>query len=90
MIEVLFENSFKKIFKKKIKKNPDTVISFLNSFQKFLKDPFDKSLKTHKLSGRLNQLWAFSLEEDLRVIFFFVENHNKAVFIDIGSHDEVY
>ena len=27
MIEVLFENSFKKIFKKKIKKNPDTIFN---------------------------------------------------------------
>jgi mRNA-degrading endonuclease YafQ of YafQ-DinJ toxin-antitoxin module len=37
----------------------------------------------------LKDLWSFSLGYDLRVIFFFAED-NKAVLIDIGSHEEVY
>ena len=30
------------------------------------------------------------LELPLRVIFFFEENQTKAIFIDIGKHDQVY
>jgi mRNA-degrading endonuclease YafQ of YafQ-DinJ toxin-antitoxin module len=41
------------------------------------------------LSGELKGLWSFSIEYDCRVIFEFIED-NKALFIDIGSHDEVY
>lgn len=55
----------------------------------FLKNPFDPALKTHKLSGRLKDLWAFSLGYDLRVVFYFF-SPDQAVFVDIGTHDEVY
>lgn len=33
--------------------------------------------------------WSFTVEYDLRVIFKFVES-NKALFEDIGTHDDVY
>jgi mRNA-degrading endonuclease YafQ of YafQ-DinJ toxin-antitoxin module len=57
--------------------------------EKFTVDPFDPSLKTHKLSGKLNELWSFSIDYDEWVISYFTEDE-KAVFVDIGSHDEVY
>jgi len=50
---------------------------------------FEPQLKTHKLTGKLQDLWSFSIDYDLRVIFYFV-NETNAVFVDIGSHDEVY
>lgn len=55
----------------------------------FTNDPFDPSLRTHKLSGKLKDLWSFSLEYDGRLLFYFTDDAN-AVFVDIGSHDEVY
>lgn len=57
----------------------------------FIYDPFDSKLKTHKLSGKLKRLWSFSIEYDLRVVFFFTdEKPRKAIFVDLGTHDEVY
>lgn len=64
MIKVAFENSFKKSLRKKIMKNSNLFITFLECFQKFVKDPFDISLRTHKLSGKLKDLWAFSIEDE--------------------------
>jgi mRNA-degrading endonuclease YafQ of YafQ-DinJ toxin-antitoxin module len=55
----------------------------------FILDPFDPTLKTHKLSGKLKDLWSFSVGYDERVLFYFTEDE-KAVFVDMGSHDEVY
>jgi len=55
-----------------------------------IEDPFHPSLKTDKLSGKLKDLWRFSLEYDLRVIFYFEDNDSKAIFTSFGSHDEVY
>ena len=52
-------------------------------------NPYDPSLKTHKLSGKLQEFWSFSIDYDERVLFYFTEDE-KAVFVDIGSHDEVY
>lgn len=52
----------------------------------FVKDPFCKSLKTHKLKGKLKNKWSFSVTYSYRVLFDF-KDKNKAVFYDIGDHD---
>lgn len=62
---------------------------FWKKLELFIIDPFEPSLKTHKLSGKLKDLWSFSVEYDERVVFYFTEDE-KAVFVDIGSHNEVY
>ena len=54
-----------------------------------IKDPFNSRLRTHKLTGRLEGLWAFSVSFDCRVIFKFL-GKTEILMIDIGGHDEVY
>ena len=89
-MEVAFSNSFKKAFKKRVK-GTDTELEFWTRLELFIIEPFDTALKTHKLSGKLKNLWSFSVEYDLRVIFYFTKDKpKKAVFVDIGKHDEVY
>ena len=89
-MEVSFSESFKKAFKKRVK-STEIETEFWISLELFLNDPFDPRLKTHKLSGKLKDLWSFSLEYDLRVVFFFTKDKpKKAVFVDIGTHNEVY
>ncbi|WP_254563643.1 type II toxin-antitoxin system YafQ family toxin [Oscillatoria sp. HE19RPO] len=88
-MEVSFSSAFKRAFKKKIKGSPDLEARFWQKLELFIIDPFEPSLKTHKLSGKLKDLWSFSVEYDERVVFYFTEDE-KAVFVDIGSHDEVY
>jgi addiction module RelE/StbE family toxin len=51
----------------------------------FRKDCFDKSLKTHKLKGKLKNIWAFSINHSYRIIFKFDKN-NDVGLIDIGTH----
>jgi len=89
-MEIAFSSSFKRAFKKKIKERKEIEDLFWETATLFIQDPFHSSLKTHKLTGKLKNLWSFSVEYDLRVIFYFEENNSKAVFVDIGSHDEVY
>jgi mRNA-degrading endonuclease YafQ of YafQ-DinJ toxin-antitoxin module len=88
-VEVSFSSSFKRSFKKRIKGNADLEARFWQRLEQFTREPFDPSLKTHKLSGKLKDLWSFSIDYDERVLFYFTEDE-KAVFVDIGSHDEVY
>ena len=88
-MEVSFSSSFRRAFRKQIKGTPDLEARFWTKVEMFTNDPFEPSLKTHKLSGRLKNLWSFSLAYDERVLFYFTDNGN-AVFVDIGNHDEVY
>ena len=55
----------------------------------FLFDPFSVQLKTHKLGGRLLGLWSFSVDDDCRVVFEFLDDGN-VLLIEVGKHNEVY
>ncbi len=89
MVEISFSSPFKRAFKKRIKGNTELEARFWQKLEQFTVDPFDPSLKTHKLSGKLREFWSFSVSYDERVLFYFTEDE-KVVFVDIGSHDEVY
>lgn len=88
-MNVAFSSSFKRAFQKRIKNNIEIEDRFWTRLDWFTQDPFDPRLRTHKLSGELADLWSFSVTYDVRVIFYF-PGEEKAVFIDIGTHDEVY
>ena len=88
MTPVFFSSAFKRAFKKRIAGQKDLEGKFWKRVQIFTVDPFDPRLRTHKLSGRLSELWSFSIAYDLRVIFYFLPQ-NRAMFENIGSHDEV-
>lgn len=58
------------------------------ALRRFASDPLDPLLRTHKLKGELEGWWAFSVDDDLRVVFRW--DGDVAVLLLIGSHDEVY
>jgi len=89
MTDVAFSSSFKRAFKRKIKGNAVLEARFWERLEIFQNNPFDQRLRTHKLSGRLKDLWSFSIEYDLRVVFSFLEG-DRVLLVDIGSHEEVY
>ena len=53
-----------------------------------IRNPFASILKTHKLSGQLKECFASKINYKYRVIFILTDI--EVIFIDIGSHDEVY
>jgi mRNA-degrading endonuclease YafQ of YafQ-DinJ toxin-antitoxin module len=89
-MEVAFSDSFKKTFKKRIKSTVAEAEFWLR-LELFIDNPYESKLKTHKLSGKLKGLYSFSVHSSLRVVFYFTkDNPVKAIFVDIGTHDEVY
>ena len=58
------------------------------ALRRFAADPGDPLLRTHKLKGELDAYWAFSVEDDLRVLFRW--NGDEAFLVNLGSHDQVY
>ena len=89
MTAVAFSSSFKRAFKKRIEGRKALEAKFWKRVAMFKENPHDARLRTHKLSGDLQEFWSFSVEYDARVVFQFVGS-KRAVFEDIGSHDEVY
>jgi len=56
--------------------------------RRFAADPLDPLLRTHKLKGGLQGYWAFSVDDDLRVLFR--RDAATSTLIALGSHDEIY
>ena len=55
---------------------------------RFAADPRDPLLRTHKLKGDLADYWAFSVDDDLRVLFRW--EGDMCFLVGVGTHDEVY
>lgn len=55
----------------------------------FESNPKHPSLRLHKLSGTLDNMWSLSITMSIRMIYRLISKET-AYFIDIGTHDEVY
>ena len=64
MIKVNWDQGFKRIYKKKVKNNEELKKRFWDAMDLFSKEPFNPRLRTHKLTGKLQGLWAFSVAFD--------------------------
>ena len=58
------------------------------ALRRFAADSLDPLLRTHKLKGELDRYWAFSVDDDLRVLFRW--EGDEAFLVSLGTHDEVY
>ncbi len=73
-------------FLRQLKKLPfdlqEEVFEKIDLFEENYRHP---SLKTHKLKGKMNYLYAFSVNYSYRIIF---EIHNdEALLLEIGTHE---
>lgn len=76
-------------FLRKAKKLHEPQASMLRAaLRRFAADPQDPLLRTHKLKGDLDAYWAFSVDDDLRVLFRW--ESDEAFLVNLGSHDQVY
>ena len=51
----------------------------------FRNNPFDRRLKTHKLSGQFEGFWSFSVDYRHRIIFE-LKSESSVIFHIIGDH----
>lgn len=83
--KILYTPQFQKSWKKiplKIQKKAE------KKERLFRQNAFHPFLKTHKLTGQLDNYWSFSIDHSTRVVFRFLKE-NQVLFVDVGSH-EIY
>ena len=88
MIEFIWDESFKRKYKKLTHYDSNFKSIFWKKFKKFSENPNAPTFKTHKLSGKLSNCYSATFEYDCRIIFQYIDS-NTILLIDIGSHDEV-
>lgn len=55
-MKIVWDNSFKRAFRKLVKKNPEMGDKIINVLKLLAIDPLTPSLKSHKLTGSLEGL----------------------------------
>ena len=96
MRTLIWGKTFVKAFKRVIKKAPKQRDNIEYTLSLLAENPFDPSLVSHKLKGKLSDSWACTVGYDLRIIFEFVKSESEEqaeddiLLLEIGTHDEVY
>ena len=94
MKNLVWSPKFVRKFKRIAKKNPQLRIQIEKILESLMEDPFDSSLRTHKLKGDLDGVWSCSVDYDNRILFEFIvdiESGEEEIFLlTLGSHDDVY
>lgn len=78
-IHPFFEKNYKKLPKEIKERAREKEIIFIEN-------PFYPTLKTHKLSGKEKESWAFWINYSYRIKFVFLSD-KEVLFLDIGTHD---
>ena len=94
MRTLVWSASFKRAFKQLARHRPQLTTKAELVLQQLSEDPFDPTLRTHKLKGKLGGSWACSVDYDTRILFDFVRdpnsNEEEILLLTVGTHDEVY
>lgn len=88
-MNVIFDTKLVRDLKKLKRKDSRLVDLVLKKLELFKLRQDLPSLRLHKLTGSMRNLWSISINESIRMIFYYVDE-NIATFIDIGKHEEVY
>ena len=83
-------DTFERTSIKFFKKHRDLVPRFKKVIDQLKDNPFDSSLKTHKLKAGLSGYYACSLNYKYRIILTIEIIDEEIILVDIGSHDRVY
>ena len=89
-MQLLREKSYFRQEIKFFKKHPNLVDKYANLLKKLANDPFEPSLKLHKLQGNLAKFHAVRLTYEYRIVLVVMMVDEQIILVDIGTHDEVY
>jgi addiction module RelE/StbE family toxin len=87
---VVTSEQFLRQARKFFRKHPDLRPRFVKVVQDLQNDPFQPHLALHPLTGKLSGLHAVSLTYSYRITLTLLISEKEVIFLDIGSHDEVY
>lgn len=86
-MEVKLSSRFKKSFRKLHPRIQEKAIEKMRIFEE--SKSFDSHLNAHKLHGKQKAEWAYSVDRSYRISFIFL-NGSKVLYLNIGTHDELY
>ena len=90
MNKIIYTDSYIKKAKKFAKKHPELLSQYEKTLKLLELNPFHPSLRLHKLTGKLSELYSVSINMTYRISIDFIIDDKKIIPINVGKHDEVY
>lgn len=88
-MKIRFYRRFKKAYKNRIASNKNLVSQTEERIALFKSNRKHPTLRDHPLVGAKRSLRAFSITGDTRIVYLPI-SENEVIFIDIGTHNQVY
>lgn len=83
-------DSFTRCYKKFLAQHPNLKKKILERLELLRHNPYAPVLRFHKLTGRLEDFYAITIDYDTRIVIDPDFDNDIFYLVDIGSHDEVY
>ena len=87
MKDIALSASFVKKAKEIRNKDRNLYKKIQKQLELFQNNPHHLSLRTHKLTGDLKNVWSVSIDKSYRMLY---QDGNLYYFFDLGTHDQVY
>lgn len=85
------EIRYHKAYMKSFKKLPSFIKpKVLQTVELFIRDPIHPSLHNHPLTGKLAGRRAVSVTSNIRIVFEEYNDYTLVLFLDVGTHNQVY
>lgn len=89
MIKIRNSGNFDRNYKELTLRKPKLKIAVDQRVTLFSRKPHDLRLRNHALRRRMKGKWAFSITEDVRIVYVW-QSKNTVRFLAIGKHHQVY
>lgn len=82
-----FSSDLQEKLEKIKKKDPQLFKKVQKQLRVFKQNPRHKSLRLHKLTREVKNVWSISIDKSIRMLYI---DEEEIYFFSIGTHDEVY
>lgn len=89
MIRIDFTQKYNSSLRSVLEKNSSLYETINTAVKRFVHNSKDTRLRTHALKKRMRGKFAFSVTDDIRIIFMWL-GKSAVRFLAIGDHKEVY
>ena len=88
--KLIFPAPYQKREKSFLKKHPDLRARYFKTLLLLEQNPLHPSLRLHPLQGRLTGLHSVSISMRYRITLELELREQEIVFVNVGSHSEIY
>ncbi|MDA3885611.1 MAG: plasmid stabilization protein [Candidatus Delongbacteria bacterium] len=90
MAKIIYTETYNSRARKFLKKHPELKGQYEKSLKLLELNPQHPSLRLHKLTGKLTDLYSVSINITYRITIDFIIKDDKIIPITIGTHEEAY